>query len=199
MPSLFEFLGFVWQISGVIMGPYIEYADFKNWIDLTGNYKKMPAGSKGPASIIPALTKLLIGFASMATFIIFTEFLGFSIQFCGTKEYLTCGSLPYKILYFYMAMTGQRFFYYAPWSFSDAGVIACGIGYNQLHSSTPLEKENNYLWDRVYSIKIWELETAATSVVMMRHWNHQVSVWLNHYVAARLTTKGVKPGLKETV
>ena len=131
MPTLLEFSAFVFMISGTIMGPYIEFSDFKAWIELSGNYKKMPVGGmKGTATIIPSLTKLAIGFVCMGVFIGFTEFLGFSIQFCGTKEYVTCGSLLYKIFYFFMAMTGQRFFYYSPWSFSDAGVTACGISYN---------------------------------------------------------------------
>lgn len=145
MPSMLEFAGFVFMISGTIMGPFIEYADFKAWIELTGNYKKMPVGiSKGMVTIVPALTKLVIGFVGMAIFIVFTEFLGFSIHFCGTKEYVTSGSLPYRIFYYFMAMTGQRFFYYSPWSFSDAGVIACGIAYNQLHPTNPKETENKY-------------------------------------------------------
>lgn len=79
MPTILEFAGFVFMISGTIMGPFIEFSDFKNWIELTGNYKRLPVGAKGGVTIIPSLTKLVIGFTCMATFIVVTDFLGFSI------------------------------------------------------------------------------------------------------------------------
>lgn len=48
--------------------------------------------------------------------------------------------------------------YYTPWSFTDASVISHGVGYNGK------DKNGSYLWDRIISIFVIELETAATPV-----------------------------------
>lgn len=70
-----------------------------------------------------------------------------------------------------MAMTGQRFMYYTPWALTDAAVIASGLGYNG-------KKEGSFLWDRIVSIYVIELETSATPVKAMGYWNHMISSWL---------------------
>ena len=36
MPTLIEYLSFVAFCCGSIVGPFIEYSDFKNWIELNG-------------------------------------------------------------------------------------------------------------------------------------------------------------------
>ena len=133
----------------------------------------------------------------MAIHLIFVVALGFKTSFCGTEEYQTSGNLPYRILYYFMAMTGQRFMYYTGWCMSDAGCIACGISYQDLNSSEKSQKESKYDWDKVYSIKIWEIETGSAPVKMMAEWNHEIYVWLKHYVQNRVQTPGKKPGLKE--
>jgi len=102
---------------------------------------------------------------------------------------LTYGTLGSRILYFNIASYGYKYKFYGVWSFSDANVIAHGLGYNGK------DKHGSSLWDRVISIYVVELEMAATPVKMMGYWNHQISVWLNRYVSARLMTKGQKSGL----
>ena len=78
----------------------------------------------------------------MALHLVFVVVLGFKTSFCGTEEYQTSGNLPYRIFYYFMAMTGQRFMYYTGWCMSDAGCIACGISYQDLNSSEKSQKES---------------------------------------------------------
>ena len=82
--------------------------------------------------------------------------------------------------------------YYTPWALTDAAVIACGLGFNGKG------KEGSFLWDRIISIYVWELETSATPVKAMGYWNHMISVWLQNYVQSRLLTPGERPGLLVT-
>lgn len=93
---------------------------------------------------------------------VFVIALGYSVYFCGSVEYLKHGNLFMRFVYFFIAMTGQRFMYYTPWCISDAAVISCGLSYQ--HSSKS--------WDRIVSIYIIDLETSATPIEMMRFWNH---------------------------
>lgn len=178
MPSILEYFSYVFFVGGCIMGPFIEFSDFKNWIERKDNYKTLQVG--GLFTMKPSLTRLLHGFGCMALHLFFVVALGFKTSFCGTAEYKTSGSLAYRIFYYFMAMTGQRFMYYTGWCMSDAGCIACGISYQDTNTKPGDKASHN--WDRVYNIKIWDLETAAAPVKMMSVWNHQIYVWLKHYV-----------------
>ena len=192
MPSFLEYFSYVFFIGGCIMGPFIEYSDFKNWIERKENYRWLRVGELFTMS--PALKRVLHGFGCMGLHLIFVVVLGFKVSFCGTEDYLTSGSLAYRIFYYFMAMTGQRFMYYTGWCISDAGCIACGISYQYLYNK---ERADDHNWDKVYSVKIWEIETGSAPVKMMSQWNHEIYVWLKHYVQNRVETPGKKPGLKE--
>jgi hypothetical protein len=49
-------MSFILCASGCIVGPVIEYSDFKHWCELTGPYQTMPRGLKGYTTILPALS-----------------------------------------------------------------------------------------------------------------------------------------------
>lgn len=104
----------------------------------------------------------------------------FSVKFCGTLEYATSGGFLYRFIYYFFAMTGQRFFYYTPWCMSDASCIACGIAYDKTEETKDRKKVHH--WDRIVNIYIWLLESSATPLEMMKFWNHQIHQWLKHYV-----------------
>jgi len=72
--------------------------------------------------------------------------------FCGTDDY-AAQSFLYKVLYYYLAMTGQRFVYYATWCITDGQVIASGLGYAGKDAKTGEEKFN-----KIYSIIILDVE-----------------------------------------
>ena len=84
-----------------------------------------------------------------------------------------------------MAMGGQKFLYYTPWCMSDTAAIACGLSYNGQDSKTQEHK-----WDRIVNIYIYNVECGTSPNGMMSAWNHQVHLWLKHYVHLRLVTKG---------
>ena len=49
-------------------------------------------------------------------------------------------------------MIGVRFQYYSAWAFIDAGAVACGLSYNGKN------KEGKDQWNRIQSIKIFDIE-----------------------------------------
>jgi hypothetical protein len=110
-----------------MVGPFLEFYEFKNWIDLTGPYADLPIGKL--TNIGPALARMGQGFLCMFLHILVTVVLGFSVYRCGTKEYLSYGFF-YKVLCFHLGMTSQRFMYYSAWCLSDAAMIACGLAYS---------------------------------------------------------------------
>jgi hypothetical protein len=77
LPNILEYLSFVFFSGGCLLGPFIEYSDFKDWIELTNNYTNLPIGIKGVATIKPALTRTLQGFGCLALHLAFVVGGGF--------------------------------------------------------------------------------------------------------------------------
>jgi len=196
-PSLIEYLSYVFFCCGPIVGPVFEFSDFKNFMELKGNYRTLPRGVKGTATIMPALTQLGGAFLCLGIHIAAVLLGGFDVYWCGTKEFITAGNIFYRIGFYFCAMTGQRFMYYTPWLFNDAATKACGLAYNG--SVTNDDKTVTHKWDRVVSINVIALETGYTPIMMMADWNHTVHLWLKHYVQARLVEPGQKPTMMTTI
>lgn len=64
-------------------------------------------------------------------------------------------------MYYHVAMSGQRFFYYGPFSFVTGAVVASGLGY---------EGDNKF--EKIVGCYVFELETAWSVIDMIRLWNH---------------------------
>lgn len=188
MPSFFEFMSYVCWCCGGLVGPCFEFKDFKDFMELTGHYKDMPIGMNSMAAFVPAMKNLLGGIACIILHVVIVM-QGFTVSFCGTKEYITYKNFPARVAYYYIAMTSQRFMYYVPWKLTDAATVASGLAY----SKTFKDKQGNvtgYEYERIVSIYLISLETGATCIKMMADWNHTVHLWLNHYVQARIVEKG---------
>ena len=98
---------------------------------MEGSYKTLPTGKF--ITVKPALIRMAQGFGCLGFHMALGTY--FSVKFCGTVEYASHGNFLYRVLYYFLAMTGQRFFYYTPWCLSDASCIACGISYNGTEKS----------------------------------------------------------------
>jgi len=130
LPTLIEYMGFVHFSSGCIIGPFIEYKDFINWIYLTGHYKDMPRGDL--STVWPSLKRFFAGCACITLHLVLVVYFGYSVYFCGKPEFEHHKTLLYRLFFMSMAMTSQRFMYYTPWCFSDSSLIACGLAYNKV-------------------------------------------------------------------
>lgn len=192
IPGFMEFMSYVCWCCGCIVGPTFEYKDFKDFMELTGHYKDMPRGSNSMAAFKPAMENLLGGILCIVLHVVFVM-QGFSVYFCGTKEFITYKTFLMRVGYYFIAMFGQRMMYYVPWKFNDAASVSSGISY----SKTIKDKDGNvsYEFERIVSIYAISLETGSTCIKMMADWNHTVHLWLNNYVQARIVEKGKRPTL----
>lgn len=163
---MFEYAGFIHLSTGCMVGPYIEFIDYKNWIELCGRYKNLPVGNL--CTIIPALTRMAHGFLVMGVYLGISIGLGVDIYWAGSKEFLTYKTILHRIGFSWIAMTGQKFMYYSPWCLSDASMIACGLAYNGT-------EKGQHKWDHIVNVYILELEVYSSSCIqMMAFWNHTI-------------------------
>ena len=106
-PNLLEYSGFVFSSCGCVVGPFFEFSDYINWIEMKGVYADAPRGIvNGWATFLPAMFKLFEGICCLAIHLAFVTGLGFSVYFCGTKEWLTYGTWGSRFVYYNLAMTG---------------------------------------------------------------------------------------------
>lgn len=112
----------------------------------------------------------------------------YQVIFCGTKEFFEMETWSYRVFYYNVAMTGQRYFYYAPWCLTTGAIQASGFGYNGRDPKT-----YSHRWDKVIGVYWVELELGTGPIEMLRYWNHQIHLWLKYYVSQRLAEYGKKP------
>jgi len=106
MPTILQYLGYVFFCCGAIVGPSFEFQDYVNLMELKGNYKTLPVGlSKGWATLIPAMRELIGGFLVLGIHIYFTVILGFDIYFCGSEEFSSYKTMAERFVFFIVAMT----------------------------------------------------------------------------------------------
>ena len=108
LPSVLEFSSFVLFFGGCICGPFFEFSDYKNWIELAGQYRTLPTGLiNGFQSLAPALTRVSHAFYCIVINII-VALAGFDSAYPASKEFSE-GNFLYNVFYYNIAMTGRRF------------------------------------------------------------------------------------------
>lgn len=145
MPTILEFASFVHMATGCMVGPYLEFTDYINWIEFAGPYKDMPRGDF--STVVPAVIRMFQAFGCMFLHLAFVLVLQVPIQWCGTKEFSDYKTIFHRLGYYNLAMTGQRFMYYSPWCLSDAALIGCGLAYAGTENG-------EHKWDGMYNISI---------------------------------------------
>mmetsp|Transcript_11453 Transcript_11453/g.19371 ORF Transcript_11453/g.19371 Transcript_11453/m.19371 type:complete len:248 (-) Transcript_11453:49-792(-) len=121
---------------------------------------------------------------------------GFEMSFCGSEEFVTYRSLPFRLFYYYMCMTAMKMMYYVPWCITDAACIACGLSYNGKKLLGGVKRDT---WDYIVGVYILGVELEGTPLKMMANWNHQIHQWLKNHVQLRLVKPGQKPNAIQTL
>jgi len=156
LPSPLELASYVWYSQACALGVFFEFSDYKKWIERSHEYKDIPS------PIFASLIWLVKGVFCLALYTVASPY--FNVESCWGDKY-TDDSWLYRVFYYYVAMTVKRFFYYNAFSMSCGAIVASGLGYNGV-------KEGEHSWDKIVSCYIWEIETAASPIEMLRCWNH---------------------------
>ena len=80
MPNLVEFSSYVFFCAGCIVGPFLEYSDYKNWIELEGVYKTRRRGmAQGWRTAMPAFKRFLEALGCLGVHVFFMLILGYDM------------------------------------------------------------------------------------------------------------------------
>lgn len=201
MPSILDYLGYVFFFPAMMAGPAFDYADYSEYITTTMftlppgvDPAKAPATRKKrkiPRSGLPATIKGVYGTLWLIAFLKFSAW--YYPSFFLGDEYMKYNFLR-RVWQLYMFGLTVRMKYYAVWSLSEGSCILSGIGYNGIDPET-----NRAKWDRLTNIKPWKIETAQNARAYLGFWNINTNHWLRNYMYLRVTPKGQKPGFRATL
>lgn len=88
MPTVIELLSYVYFSSACICGPFFEFADYKNYIEMNGHYAQIPS------TVLPALKRYGQSFICLVLNLVIGNY--FWADYCGTEEF-THHSFFYKV------------------------------------------------------------------------------------------------------
>ncbi|KAH9947320.1 MBOAT, membrane-bound O-acyltransferase family-domain-containing protein [Amylocystis lapponica] len=196
-PSLLEFLGYAFYFPGVLVGPYVEYANYMALInetifkvaekgqanDKTG--RRVPKGRKRVA-----YRKMVTGLAYLGLFVT----LGGSYNFAELiQDWFAQKSLLYRIAFFQFAGIFERCKYYAIWTLTEGASILTGLGFTGYGPSGETH------WEGAANVDVVNIELCPNIKVMLDSWNMKTNVWLRECVYKRVTPQGKKPGFRSSM
>jgi len=190
-PSLLEFFGYAFYFPGMLVGPYLEYANYVALVDQTvyvatndkENRKErrgMPLGRKRVA-----YAKMIQGLVALALYVLYGPSFNFAVML---QDWWTSQSLWYQIGYIQIIGFFERAKYYAIWSLTEGAAIVTGLGFT---GYTPSGASR---WEGAANVDILNIELAPNFKVLLDSWNIKTNVWLRECIYKRVTPKGSKPG-----
>lgn len=179
MPSFLEYISYIYFYPTTIIGPFINYKDFINFIEEKECYKDLK--SKLNYIFKQGLEKLFLGFF----FIIFFALFGtkYSMQAVGRPQFRIDYPLWWqRILYMYIAGPVARSKYYIAWLLSYSSLIFCGMAYGETI------KEDKVIpnVDKGSYGSIMFNEFGMHPKLKMVYWNMSIHLWLKYNIYTRL-------------
>ncbi|KAJ3558940.1 hypothetical protein NM688_g636 [Phlebia brevispora] len=201
-PSLLAFLGYAFYFPGILVGPYLEFADYMNLIDGTlfkaidKESEERRAAVKVPGRLVPrgrkrvAYRKMIMGLMYLGIFVVLGGQYNYGI---AIQDWFAQKSLLYRISIFQLCGFLERSKYYAIWTLTEGASILTGLGF------TGFSPSGATLWEGAANVKVWNIEFAPNMKVLLDSWNMKTNVWLRECVYKRVTPKGKKPGFRSSM
>lgn len=201
-PSLVTFLGYAFYFPGILVGPYVEFADYMDLIDGTrfkalekAEDEKFKAVSI-PGRLVPrgrkrvAYRKMVMGLIYLGLFVVLGGQYNFGI---AVQDWFAERSLPYRIAIYQLCGFFERTKYYAIWTLTEGAAILTGLGF------TGFGPRGETRWEGAANVKVMQIEFAPNMKVLLDSWNMKTNVWLRECVYKRVTPKGKKPGFRSSM
>lgn len=158
LPVLSDFLGYIYFYPTYLIGPFIEYQDYNDYIKLTN-----PPKSDRASKLITC-----IGSTTLVLVILLWLKPWFPANFMLTADWNQY-SLSGRVVYCYLAMLAVRLQYEFIWSFIDMTSIVSGLAY-----------EENGGWNKCNNMDLtFEFSTSVRD--MTQKWNITIATWLRHH------------------
>lgn len=186
MPSLFEYASYIYFYPTCITGPFVEYKDFINFIELTDCYSNL-TNNLG-FIFYQGCEKFLLAIF----YVIFFALYGgkYPMWAVGTAEFREkYPAFWQRIVYMFLCGPVGRAKYYVAWLLTYSSLIFSGMAYGE----TKDEKTGKIIRDvekGTYGSIIYN-EVGMNPREKMKYWNTSIHVWLKYNIYVRvLSSKG---------
>ena len=179
MPSLLEFSSYIYFYPTTIIGPFIEFNDFINFIDKKGCYANLP--NRLGFIFTEGLKKLCTAIFFILFFTIFGS--KYPMEVVGTPELRK--NYPkwwMRILYMYICGPVARSKYYIAWCLTYSSLIFSGMSYGEttIKDRTFPNVEKGSYGSIIYN------EIGINPRYKMVYWNMSIHIWLKYNVYTRV-------------
>lgn len=182
VPSLLEYLGFVYCLSGYVAGPAIEitqYLDTHNGVH--------EASRPTPSGLVPALKNFVVGIICMVVHLQGSAWFPLADPTKGihqdrgvfSADFIAMGAVG-RYAYSMAAVIAVRARYYFAWKCGEGAYNAAGMGYRGTN------KDGSEDWSGCASIDIVGIELAQNMTQTSKAWNQSSQHWLENYTYKRV-------------
>jgi len=174
LPTLLEYLSFMYFYANTLVGPACEYLDHDNFINRRDTYKETPR------TFFASLGYLVSGLCFMGVIVFFAP--KYNANGIIDPSYAASG-WAYKFFYLFTAMLIQRCRYYSAWMISTANVTGPGLNYDPT-GKTFFEK-----YGKIVAVRPLTVELKDNVKDRIEGWNSASQVWLKNYVYFRICSE----------
>ncbi|KAK9819931.1 hypothetical protein WJX72_004021 [[Myrmecia] bisecta] len=183
MPSLLEYLSYLFAAGNLLSGPHFELSDYLNYIQRWGPWDTRQAKEGLPSPVVPGLTRFVKALVCLALHMYLKQ--DYSPDLLESNWY---HSRPLLFRMGLIAFVGfvYRLRYYFAWAVAESGLIFQGFCFNGY------DDKGRPLWDRYVNTRIRNVEFCTSATHYATHWNTCTGNFLRQYVYERLTPRGKK-------
>ncbi|KAG6586882.1 Lysophospholipid acyltransferase [Phytophthora cinnamomi] len=174
IPTLLEFLGFVYCFTTFLAGPAFEFKEYSDAVHQTRFVDKNGV-RRNVSPTRAAVSKLLLGLGLMGLLVRFGAL-------ADLKEILSDDnqSMLMKWGRLFVALFLTRAKYYVAWKLAEGATVLTGTGFEGFD-----EHNNPKGWGGVSNVDILGFELGANVREISRAWNKGTQNWLERYVYTR--------------
>ena len=181
MPSLIEYASYIFFYPTCIIGPYIEFKDYMNWIEYKDCYSNLHQNLF--FVFYQGCAKLFLGIFFTIFYAVFGD--KYPMDFVGKAEFRQkYPSFWERILYMYLCGPVGRAKYYVAWLLTYSSLIFSGMAYGER-----IDKNSGQLIKHVdkgsYGSIIYN-EFGMDPKIKMIYWNNSIHLWLKYNVFVRV-------------
>jgi len=184
LPNPTTFFAYVLDPTTVLIGPFLEFKEFSNFLHFKGVYAE-----DKPSVVGTALRGFAVTVAMAAGHIVVSGY--FPVNSFTVPEW-EGHPLWWKCVLVYMVPFQARLKYYFCWCLSHTALKCSGAAYLGRASGRDM-------WQRGENVRPLGVELATSSVEYPLNWNICTGNWLRHYVYDRQQAPGKKPGFRALV
>ncbi len=193
--KILEYIGYIYFYPTALMGPFLEFSDYINFIKEENDYQYIPKLKCFLDSLKSIIYAVLFG----AIYVIFKNYssvnfyfnnLDFAnnndsqkfLNFFSLKEFKNPSEISfYHKIIFYSLLMFQKYKYFVAFFLSEGCCIASGVAYNKN------DDKNN----KIKNIEISVIENFLSVNIskFFQNWNISVHNWLKNYIFLRIYKK----------